>query len=138
RDQTFTSALLAGDMDVAARIAPTDGSATTVQAGRLVVAVRDFARGQAAQANVELARAPIGFPHARAGLLVQPWIAAAAGDWDRALAAPPSAADPIATAFARYNRALLLEARRDHAEAEAQFRVLNDNPQTASLFRVPF
>jgi tetratricopeptide (TPR) repeat protein len=138
RDQTFTSALLAGDVAVAARTAPTEGPATTVQAGRLVVAVRDLTRGMAAQANAELARAPIGFPHARAGLLVQPWIAAAAGDWTRALAAPPSAADPIATAFARYNRALLLEIRRDYAGAEAQFRVLHDNPQTASLFRVPF
>ena len=70
---------------------------------------------------------PIGAPHARAGLLVSPWIAAAAGDWERALVPPPQGADPATTAFVRQNRALLLEHRRRYDEAEAE---LSGTPPT--------
>src|SRR5690606_7632160 len=121
RDQAFTSALLAGDLDVAARLSPSgEGvSSTVAEAGRLVSVVRAYGAGDALQANAVLTQQPIGFPHARAGLFVQPWIAAAAGDWDRALAEPPAGADPLARLFARYHRALLLEQRRDYAAAES-------------------
>ena len=138
KDQAFTAAVLAGDLDFAARIAPETGAAVAVEAGRLVEAVRDLARGRAGEANALLAAQPIAFPHARAGLLVQPWVAAAAGDWARALAPPPAGADAIGTAFARYHRAILLETRRNHAEAEAQFTELMASPPTANLFRLPY
>lgn len=140
RDQAFTSALLAGDLDVAARLSPAgEGvSPTVAEAGRLVSVVRGFGEGRAREANAALAQRPIGFPHARAGLFVQPWIAAAAGDWERALAEPPSDADPLARLFARYHRALLLERRRNHDAAEAILSELANTAQTAPLFRTAY
>ena len=140
RDQAFTSALLAGDLDVAARLSPSgEGVSSTVsEAGRLVSAVRDFGDGDVGVANAMLAQQPIGFPHARAGLFVQPWIAAAAGDWDRALAEPPAQADPLARLFANYHRALLLERRRDYDTAESILRDLANVAQTAPLFRTAY
>jgi len=140
RDQAFTSALLAGDLDVAARLSPSgEGvSSTVAEAGRLVSVVRAFGAGDARRANAVLADEPIGFPHARAGLFVQPWIAAAAGDWDRALAEPPAGADSLARLFARYHRALLLEQRRDHAAAESILSELAGAAPTAPLFRTAY
>ena len=140
RDQAFTSALLAGDLDVAARLSPSgEGVSSTVsEAGRLVSAVRDFGDGDVGVANAMLAQQPIGFPHARAGLFVQPWIAAAAGDWERALAEPPAQADPLARLFANYHRALLLERRRDYDTAESILGDLANGAQTAPLFRTAY
>ena len=136
REQAFTSALLSGDMDVAAQVAPTgpDASPTLVEAGRLVRAAQDLARGDAEDANALLSLQPIGQPHARAGLMIAPWIAAAAGDWDRALQAPP-AADPLTSAFARLNRALLLEKHRDFDEAGAELKALSELPTVGPIFR---
>ncbi|MFN4297972.1 MAG: CDC27 family protein [Brevundimonas sp.] len=140
RDQAFTAALLAGDLDVAARLSPSgEGvSPTVAEAGRLVSVVRTYGAGDARGANAALANQPIGFPHARAGLFVEPWIAAAAGDWDRALAEPPAGADPLARLFARYHRALLLEQRRDYATAEAILGELAGAAPTAPLFRTAY
>lgn len=140
REQAFTASLLAGDLDVAARIAPEgEGvSPVIVQAGRLVAAVQTFVHGDARRANTMLKAAPIGEPHARAGLYVQPWIAAAAGDWDRALAAPPADLDPISTLVARANRARLLELRRRHDEADAEWRDLTSHALASRLFRLPY
>jgi len=140
REQAFTASLLAGDLDVAARIAPEgEGvSPVIVQAGRLVAAVQTFVHGDARKANAMLKAVPIGEPHARAGLYVQPWIAAAAGDWDRALAAPPADLDPISTLVARANRARLLELRRRHDEADAEWRDLTSHALASRLFRLPY
>ena len=140
RDQAFTSALLAGDLDVAARLSPSgEGvSPTVAEAGRLVSVVRTYGAGDPQQANAVLTGRPIGFPHVRAGLFVQPWIAAAAGDWDRALAEPPPNVDPLARLFARYHRALLLERRRDYETAESILAELAGAAPTAPLFRTAY
>ncbi|MBD3833375.1 MAG: tetratricopeptide repeat protein [Brevundimonas sp.] len=140
REQAFTASLLAGDLDVAARIAPEgEGvSPVIVQAGRLVAAVQTFVHGDARRANAMLKAAPIGEPHARAGLYVQPWIAAAAGDWDRALAQPPTDLDPISVLVARANRARLLELRRRYDEADAEWRDLTSHALASRLFRLPY
>ncbi len=139
RERAFTAALLAGDLDVAARLAPTgDNVAPAVrEAGRLVALVRQFGRGDVRGAHAALNAAPIGFPHARAGAFIAPWIAASAGDWERALAAPPTAADALTRLFTRYHRAQLLEHRRRYDEAEAELRALMAEPQAAPLFRTP-
>lgn len=139
-EQAFTAALLAGDLDDAGRIAP-DGegvSPVIVQAGRLVAAVQTFVHGDARKADAMLKATPIGEPHERAGLYVQPWIAAAAGDWDRALASPPTGLDPISTLVARGNRARLLELRRRHNEADAEWRDLTSHALASRLFRLPY
>ncbi|WP_433951539.1 tetratricopeptide repeat protein [Brevundimonas bullata] len=140
REQAFTASLLAGDLDVAARIAPEgEGvSPVIVQAGRLVAAVQTFVHGDARRANAMLKAAPIGEPHARAGLYVQPWIAAAAGDWDRALAQPPTDLDPISVLVARANRARLLELRRRYDQADAEWRDLTSHALASRLFRLPY
>ena len=140
REQAFTSALLTGDMDVAARLAPASGSASPafVEGGRLVRAVQDFVHGHPAAANAALEMQPIGVPHARAGLMVSPWIAAAAGDWARALAPAPTAGDALTLSFARQNRAMLLERRRDYAEAELELKTLSEIPSVGILFKRPY
>lgn len=140
RDQTFIAALMAGDLNVAARITPASTTASPVvtEAGALVTAVQTFVAGDAGSANASLKANPVGAPHARAGALIAPWIAAAAGDWDTALAEPNPTGDPLILLFGRYHRALLLEHRRRYPEAEAALKTLADNPRTAPLFRVSY
>lgn len=137
RDQAFTASLLAGDLDVAARLSPSgEGvNATVREAGRLVAVVRRYGADQAEAANAALSERPIAFPHARAGILVQPWIAAAAGDWERAVAEPPAGADPMTRLFTGYHRALLLEHRRDYAQADRILGGLVADERTAPMFR---
>nr|WP_313521437.1 tetratricopeptide repeat protein [Brevundimonas diminuta] len=140
REQAFTAALLAGDLDEAGRIAPTDPevSPVIVQAGRLVQAVQAYAGGDARRADALLRDAPVGEPHDRAGFYVQGWIAAAAKDWDRALALPPADFDPVSAMVARANRARLLEQRRRYDEADAEWRDLTSHAITGALFRQPY
>jgi tetratricopeptide (TPR) repeat protein len=140
QDQAFTAALLAGDLDVAARIVPDSPGASPVitQAGALVSAVQTFVAGDARSANEALKARPIGAPHARAGALIGPWIAAAAGDWTTALAEPNPTGDPIAALFGRYHRALLLEHRRRYDEAETGLKALAEDARTAPLFRTSY
>jgi tetratricopeptide (TPR) repeat protein len=139
-EQATTAALLAGDLSYAARAALFDASLSPAigEAAELVSAVLDFERGEARRANIRLKADPVSAPHARAGALVSPWIAAAAGDWETALAEPNPTGDPLVVVFGRYNRAQLLELRRRHDEAEAVLRSLVDNPRTAPVFRVPY
>src|SRR5690606_17964472 len=129
-----------GDLNEAGRIAPTDPevSPVIVQAGRLVQAVQAYAGGDARRANALLIAAPVGEPHDRAGFYVQAWIAAAAGDWDRALAMPPADFDPVSNLVARGNRARLLEQRRRYAEADAEWRDLTSHALAGALFRLPY
>jgi len=140
REQAFTAALLAGDLDEAGRIAPIDPevSPVIVQAGRLVQAVQAYAGGDARRADALLKDAPVGEPHDRAGFYVQGWIAAAAKNWDRALALPPADFDPVSAMVARANRARLLEQRRRYDEADAEWRDLTSHAITGALFRQPY
>jgi tetratricopeptide (TPR) repeat protein len=140
REQAFTAALLAGDLDVAGRISPNgEGvSPVIVEAGRLVSGVQAFVAGDVRRADTVFKAAPIGSPHDRAGFYVQAWIAAAAGDWDRALAAPPMSWDPVSILVARGNRARLLEIRRQYDQADAEWRDLTSHAVASSLFRLPY
>ncbi|MEN5146451.1 tetratricopeptide repeat protein [Brevundimonas diminuta] len=140
REQAFTAALLAGDLNEAARMAPTDPevSPVIVQAGRLVEAVQTYARGDARGADARLKAEPVGEPHDRAGFYVQGWIAAAARDWDRALAMPPADFDPVSSLVARANRARLLEQRRRYDDADAEWRDLTSHALAGALFRQPY
>ncbi|MCA3701142.1 MAG: tetratricopeptide repeat protein [Brevundimonas sp.] len=139
-EQATTAALLAGDLSFAARAASSDTSLSAAigEAADLVSAVLDFERGDARRASSSLKADPVAAPHARAGALVQPWIAAAAGDWEIALAEPNPTGDPLVVVFGRYNRAQLLEHRRRHDDAEAVLRALVENPRTAPVFRVSY
>ncbi|WP_339913244.1 tetratricopeptide repeat protein [uncultured Brevundimonas sp.] len=140
RSQAFTSALLAGDLDLAARLQPSGDDVPPIvsEAGRLVEAVRTFGAGDARAALAVLKGNPIRQPHARAGYYVQPWIAAAAGDWDLALIQPSASAVDPGSLFIRHNRALLLEHRRRYDEADAAFQALTALPSGARLFRLSY
>ncbi|WP_292228654.1 tetratricopeptide repeat protein, partial [Brevundimonas sp.] len=63
---------------------------------------------------------------------------AAAGDWTRALAPAPTAGDALTLSFARQNRAMLLERRRDYAEAELELKTLSEIPSVGILFKRPY
>ncbi len=138
REQAFTAILLSGDLDDAARITPTgEGvSPVIVEAGRLVFVIQTFAGGDARGASAALKAEPIQAPHARAGLLVQPWIAAAAGDWDTALATPTPAGSDAFSLLLRFQRAQLLEIRRRHDEAEVEYAALAAAPRAQIAYRL--
>ena len=140
REQAFTGAILAGDLEFAARIAPDDASLSPVivEAGRLVKGIQTYKLEGARRANAYLRDNPVGLPHDRAAVYAQVWIAAEAGDWDRALAAPPADFDPISILVARSNRARLLEIRRRHDEADAEWKELVAHAAAGALFRLPY
>lgn len=130
REQAFTASLLAGDLDEAVRISPQGPGVSPVisEAGRLVSAVQSFAHGDAREASAALKSHPVGAPHAVAALLAQPWIAAAAGDWDFALTPTPAGATDGLNQIRRFQRAQLLEVHHQDAEAEAEFRAMAVSP----------
>lgn len=139
REQAFTSALLAGRLETAARLAPEgDASPVVVEAGRLVRAVEIYRGGDARAAHAELTAAPVQAPHTRAGLFLAPWIAAEARDWDRALALPPAGADPGSAALLRFNRAMLMEIGRRNDEADAAYGQLVAAAPDTALFRAAY
>lgn len=137
RDRAFISSLLVGDLDLAARIPPeADGNPVTVEAAHLVRAVRGAFAGDARRANATLKARPIGQPHAFAGRLISPWVAAAAGDWATALAPVATEGDPASVAFGRYFRARLLEMRNRPDEALEELRAVTLDGQGGRVFRV--
>lgn len=140
REQAFTAALLAGDLDFAARIAPEDETISPVifEAGRLVKGVDIYRNRGARRANAYFKENPVGIPHDRAAVYMQVWIAAEAGDWDRALADPPADFDPISALVARGNRARLLEIRRRYDDADAEWQELVSHAVAGTLFRLPY
>jgi len=138
--QAFTSSLIGGDLDYAGRLSPEGATVPPVlsEAGRLVESVQYLVGGDARSAYAVLALNPIGRPHARAGLYVTPFIAAAAGDWDRALAPVQGRANDVNTLFHRAHRAQLLEIRGDHEEAEAEYQRLIASRGGRQLFTLPY
>ncbi|CAN5326065.1 tetratricopeptide repeat protein [soil metagenome] len=130
REQAFTAALLSGDLDAAARTAPSGPTAPPVlsEAGRLVAAIQGFIHGDARAAIASIKASPIRPPHALAALLVQPWIAASAGDWDLALLSPsPTATDGLGQLM-RFQRAQLLERHRQPDLAEEAYKAAATAP----------
>jgi len=140
REQAFTAALLAGDLDDAARIAPSGEGVSPViaEAGKLVAAVQTFAHGDARASIDMLLTNPVGSPHARAAALVQPWIAASAGRWDVAMIQPPVGAADLLSQVLRYQRAQLLEHRRQIDEADAAYKALATSAGAQAPFRLGY
>lgn len=138
-EQAFVAALLAGDLDAALRSLPQGESVspTLSGAGRLVQAVMDFDRGKARDAVAVLKSQPIDPPHATAALLVQPWIAAAARDWDFALMRPPEGPGVLFQVM-RLQRAQLLESRRRRDEAETEYKALVAGTNSQPAFRIAY
>lgn len=135
-EQAFVAALLAGDLEAALGSQPThdDASPTLTGAGRLVQAVVYLEEGQARRAARLLKDRPIDPPHASAALLVQPWIAAAARDWELAFLSPPDVDNPLFRVM-RLQRAQILESRRRFDEAEAEYKGLAQASDSQPAFR---
>ena len=138
RDQTFLNALLAGDLGVAARLTPQgeDVSPVLSEAGRLADVIQTWADGRPQPALALMTERPISGPHARAGLLIQPWLAAASGDWDLALKPLDGAPTDPLSLIARETRAVLLEQRGRTGDAEAEFRALVAVPNGPPALRL--
>lgn len=130
REQAFTAALLSGDLGAAARSAPSGPGAPSVltEAGRLVAAVQAYIDGDARAAVASIKGDPIRPPHAVAALLIQPWIAASAGDWELALTAPAPGARDVLSQLVSFQRAQLLERRRRYEEADAAYKAVAEAP----------
>ena len=140
RDQAFTAALFGGDLAFAARTTPTgeDVSPVLSQAGRLIDVVQTWDGGDAPAALALFKAGPIGQPHARAGIYVRAYVAAAAGDRDTALSLPNTSPNDPTMLFARFNRAMLLEHFGQFDEAETEFRALTATRAGGALFRLAY
>jgi tetratricopeptide (TPR) repeat protein len=140
RLQAFTSSLIGGDLAYAGRLSPQgeDVPAVLSEVGRLVEAVQYLVDDDAGSAYALLATEPVGRPHARAGTYVTPFLAAAAGDWERALAPVRGSASDVNSLFQRYHRALLLEIRGQTVEADAEYQLLIASRGGRQLFALAY
>ena len=138
-EEAFRSGLFAGDLETLAELAPSvQDTPLLAEAGRLVVIIDALNDGDAAASLAMLRSQPLTEPFETIGQYILPSVAASAGDWDLALApveAPPTEIDALVL---RHQRVRLLESRRRHAEAEAEYRVLTASPLGAQLFSTDF
>ena len=123
-ERAFTAALLSGDVDKAASLAPTGDEATEAgkRLGKLVVAVDALADGRAKQAKTLLAGETIAFPHRPAAALLAPWAAAGAGDVEGSLVRPQVRGDRVVDYFGQLGQGALFERAKRYDEAETDFK----------------
>jgi Flp pilus assembly protein TadD len=149
-ERAFKAALIAGDVHKAATLAPplvtptpiaggstllADDEATTLGwLGRLTQAVDAIADGRGRQAQMLLTTPPLRGQVATAGVLLTPWAAAAAGDWQTALAAPVARGDRMNDEIADLSHAMLLERRHRFDAADAAYRKLVAEADGSSLY----
>jgi Flp pilus assembly protein TadD len=141
REKAFEAAVMAGDIDRAAALAPTTGIAAgspPQRLARLVQAVSALADGRNKEANDILA-APGGGVGFNGGIiLLKPWAAAAAGDTERATALPDGPSPRLTRLSAMESQAALLERAKRYDEAETDYKALTANPQLGGLYIAPY
>ena len=123
-ERAFTAALLSGDINKAAQLAPKGESDadSTKRLGRLVVAVKAISDGRGRDAYALLAGEGIAFPHRAAAALLAPWAAAQAGDVEHSLVRPEVRGDRIVDYFGQLGQALLYERAERYDEAETDYK----------------
>jgi tetratricopeptide (TPR) repeat protein len=123
-ERAFTAALLAGDIDKAAALAPTGDQASDMakRLGTLAQAVKALSDGKGQAARTLLNPDAIGFPHRSAAALLQPWAAAQVGDVEGSLVRPQVRGDRVVDYFGQLGQALLYERARRFDEAETDFK----------------
>lgn len=138
-EEAFRSGLFAGDVETLAELAPAVRDTPLLsEAGRLVVIV-DGLNGDDAVANLALLRSqPFTEPFETISRYILPSVAASAGDWDLALAPVAAPTTDLDGMVLRHQRVRLLEARRRHAEAEAEYRALIASPLGGQLFTADY
>ena len=134
-EEAFRSGLFAGELDSLAELAPAvQDKPLLAEAGRLVMVVDALNGGDAAASLTMLQSRPFTEPFETIGRYILPAVAAAAGDWDAALAPVAGPSTDINGLVLRHQRARLLDSRRRYAEAEAEYKVLTASPLGARLF----
>ncbi|WP_293530158.1 tetratricopeptide repeat protein [Phenylobacterium sp.] len=131
-ERAFVAALLAGDVETAARLAPTSETTSppNLSLSRLVRAVEGMSTGRARQVRSLLTPESAAFPHRAATALLAPWAAAMAGDKEGLLVRPQSPGDRMVDVFGLLAQARLFERTGRLDEAETNFKVLagGDSP----------
>ena len=126
KERAFAAALVAGDVERAASLAPRPGESDEAAygLGRVTQAVVALSQDRGKAAYELLAGSGMGAHWAAASLLT-PWAAAAAGDWAVATAPVASSGDRAVQAFGQLDHALLLERAGKFADAEAAYQVMS-------------
>ncbi len=140
REKAFTAAVMAGDVDQAAALAPTpdpDSPAPSQRLARLVRAVDALAENRGKDADTILTAPGKGLAYSSGIALLKPWAAAAAGDVQRATAPLDGPAPALTRVAAQFDHALLLERAKRFDEAEADYKVLTSS-QFAALYTIPY
>ena len=136
-EQAFIAALLAGEVQRAATIVPTEPQASEAvkRLGLLVRGVEALAEGKGKDSYALLSGAAVGFPHRPAAALVAPWAAAEAGDVEASLVRPEVRGDKIVEWFGAIGRGQLFEraGRFDEAETDLKAAAGGDNPSELSV-----
>ncbi len=138
-EEAFRAALFTGDLDTVVRLTPmVEGTPLFADAGRLFGVVRLLDQGDGRAALAALRERPFSAPYGSVARYLQPSVSAAAGDWQAALqpvAAVPG--DPGVLAL-RLQRARLLELRRRHDEADAEYQALMALPEGGRVYGVAY
>jgi tetratricopeptide (TPR) repeat protein len=140
REKAFEAAVMAGDVDQAALVAPKadpNDASGTQRLSRLVRAVDALADNKGKDADVILAEPGKGLAYAAGINLLKPWAAAAAGDQVRAVAAMTGPAPALTRVAAQFGQALLLERAKRYDEAETAYKALTSG-QFAALYIIPY
>ena len=135
-DRAFTAALLAGDVQRAALLAPrgADANEAVRRLGVLTRVVDLMASGKAVDAQTALKTETLGFPHRPVAALLAPWLAAAAGDKAGAVARPELQGDRFVQYFGQLGQAKLYERAKRYDEAEADYKELMAVENARALF----
>jgi tetratricopeptide (TPR) repeat protein len=135
-DRAFTAALLAGDVQRAAAIAPrgADANEQVRRLGVLTRVVELLANGKAHDAQILLKTETLGFPHRPAAVLLAPWLAAASGDGNGAVVRPELQGDRFVEYFGQLSQARLYEQAKRYDEAETDYKALMAIENARGLF----
>lgn len=124
-EEAFRSGLFGGDLADVAQLTPLVGETPELaEAGRLISVVQALRQGEGAQARALLTARAFADPFGTVARYLAPSVAAAAGDWDTALAVVEVQPTDPAGLILRQQRAALLETQRRFAEADAEYKIL--------------
>lgn len=136
-ERAFTAALMAGEIQKAAQLAPDGATASEPgkRLGRLVKVVAALGDGKGKIAKAELSSDGIGFPHRAAAALLGPWVSAAVGDTDGSTVRPQLRGDGSVDYFGQVGQAHLFERARRYDEAETDFKAVTagENPSEIAV-----
>jgi tetratricopeptide (TPR) repeat protein len=140
REKAFTAAVMAGDVDQAAALAPApdpESASNTQRLARLVRAVDALADNKGKDADAILTAPSKGVAYSAGITLLKPWAAAAAGDAKRSTQANEGPTPALTRVAAQFDHALLLERAKRFDEAEADYKALTGG-QFAALYIIPY